>query len=176
MKYLAALIFVAGFLIASSVLGYGTPSPESIIPAKKSSSSESDKMTVNRRIQLITQLVIAVNRGKIATVKSLLDEGADINAEDDHGVSVLDYAIIDNRLDVAKLLIKRGANINSKDHTGSTILFYAIYFGKIDIARFLIENGIDVNMKDNDGYTALDLAKIKGFKDFVQILKKAGAR
>ncbi|HLK20584.1 MAG TPA: ankyrin repeat domain-containing protein, partial [Bryobacteraceae bacterium] len=60
-----------------------------------------------------------------ATLKALLDAGSSVELPDPSGFTLLDSAIIANRVDVARLLIQRGANVNIVDQKGMTPLMYA---------------------------------------------------
>jgi ankyrin repeat protein len=44
------------------------------------------------------------NEGRIVSVTMLLEAGADVNIEDDDGMSALDYAIENNNLELIKIL------------------------------------------------------------------------
>ncbi len=77
-----------------------------------------------------------------------------------------------------KDLLDQGVNVNVKDQQGATPLAHAAWFGHIDAAKLLIERGADVNAKKTsaDGSSVMELATMKGHKDIVGLLKKAGAK
>ena len=117
------------------------------------------------------------------TVQLLLEHGANINAQETAGRSMLHMSIIDDDIDMAEYLLKHGANPNLQDDYGCGPIFYvqsavAIRLlaehgaklntvannGDIPLARLssdlipaLIEAGADVNFKNREGRTALYL-------------------
>ena len=114
-------------------------------------------------ILLISQLTAcaslhsAAQAGDIIKVRSLLDEGADINATPAFapGWTPLSHALYKGQIEIARLLIERGAFINPKSKWGNTPLHLAIPADNAEIVRLLIEHGADINAKNNDGKTAL---------------------
>lgn len=117
------------------------------------------------------------------TVQLLLEHGADINAQETSGRSMLHMSIIDDDIDMAEYLLDHGANPNLQDNYGCGPIFYvqsaeAIRLladrgaklntvannGDMPLARLdsnlipvLIEAGADVNFKNREGRTALYL-------------------
>ncbi len=64
---------------------------------------------------LDTQLLLAAGKGDVAAVGALLDKGANVNADNGHGVTALAYAADQANVELAKLLLARGANPNIQD-------------------------------------------------------------
>lgn len=95
-------------------------------------------------------------------IKILLQNGADINAENNYGQTVLFKAFMNGRIKFAKKLISYGASgdINTYDNFGKTPLFYAYCNMDIKTTKKLLENGAkgDINIKDTDGKTPADTA------------------
>ena len=59
---------------------------------------------------------------------------------------------------------------------GWTPLMYAALFNRKAIGRLLISKGAEINAKSSKGETALSIALEEGQTEFVELLKKAGAR
>ena len=74
----------------------------------------------------LTPLLFAARDGKVASVKVLLDAGADINLVDPDRHTPLILALTNGQFDVAGLLIERGADVNMEDKVGQTALYAAV--------------------------------------------------
>lgn len=68
-------------------------------------------------------------------------QGADINATDDFGYTLLMKAVQFGRLEIVKLLLQHGAHINVKNQAGMTALDYAIERNRPDIQEILLNAG-----------------------------------
>ncbi|MHB9146957.1 MAG: ankyrin repeat domain-containing protein [Candidatus Amoebophilus sp.] len=70
-------------------------------------------------------LHIAVLMGDIEEVKSLLEHGADVHAQNKNGSTPLHVAAWFNKLEVAKFLLEQGADIHVTNAYGQTPLHLA---------------------------------------------------
>jgi len=120
-------------------------------------------------------LIDAARDGNIALVRRELSRGADVNAKDSDGFTVLHLAVANNHKNIAELLIAKGADVNAKLVDASTALHYATGNGHKEIAELLIANGADVNAKRKKGGTPLHQAAISGHKEIVELLIAKGA-
>lgn len=104
----------------------------------------------------------AVIADQVEMVKYLLDQGANIEGNDDLG----GYTPLMNSslYDMVELLVKRGANVNAKNKFNYTPLHKAVFNfveGKRKekdckkILNLLISNGANLNAQDNNGNTPL---------------------
>ena len=123
----------------------------------------------------VNDLIQASFNGDILKVKKLLEEGADINAKDEDGMSALQMASSDGHTDIVNLLLEEGADVNAKNEDGKTALQMASSNGDTDIVKLLLEAGADVNAKDNDWGTALSDAVIHEKQQDVKLLLENGA-
>ena len=71
------------------------------------------------------------------------------------GMSPLQYAARDGRLEMAQMLVAAGADVNSREANDITPLLSAIANNHVDVARFLIDHGADVNASDWYGRTPI---------------------
>ena len=88
-----------------------------------------------------TPLHEAAINGDAARIKSLLAEGADVNAKNDRGITPLHLAARHGRTEVAKILIDNGADINARDVRGASPLGIAERRGNSEIAELLRKHG-----------------------------------
>jgi hypothetical protein len=81
--------------------------------------------------------------GDVNAVRFTLDHGANVNAADPVGRTVLMYAAVSDLLplDEVKLLIERGADVNAKSHSGQTALDIAKLHGDTPIVDLLMKSG-----------------------------------
>ncbi len=86
-----------------------------------------------------TALVFACNNAD--AVKVLLNAGADANAKNHSGVTVLMYAAMDGDLGAVKALLDAGADVNTVAGSSMTALGRAYSTGHSDIADLLIRAG-----------------------------------
>ena len=94
--------------------------------------------------------------GKLEIVKLLIDKGADINAKDDIGQTVLIDAAWGGSLDVVKFLIDKGLDVNAGNQGGMTVLMGAAQGGKnLDVVKLLIDKGADTKARNHIGGTVL---------------------
>ncbi len=117
------------------------------------------------------QLVYAAEGGDIATTKSLLAQGVDVNAQDSeiHETALM-FAIDNHHFDVALLLIDKGADVNAKDPKGNTALIEAAMKGEANTVEALLHHNADVNAQNDYAETPLSDAVINGHTDVVKIL------
>jgi len=122
-------------------------------------------------------LVQAAQAGDTAKVKQLIKQGADVNAKNSIGKTILMFAALSGHAKAVKALIDAGADVNAKKEYDDTALMDAASYGHTDTVKALIDAGADVNAKDEDGETVLmGAASWFGNLDIVRLLKQAGAK
>jgi uncharacterized protein len=129
-------------------------------------------------------LLDAVRTEGYASVKHLLREGANPNAQDDCGVSAVTYAAAILHPDILKELIAAGATVNvidDFDHKPPLLWALESTEGKgegriYEIAKLLVQAGADVNFKGESFRTGLILAATKGLDKVAELLISSGAR
>ena len=90
------------------------------------------------------RLMDAAFRGDTATVRGMLEAGADVNVKNEAGATPLMRAVY--HVDTAALLLDRGANVSAKSDDGRTSLLIAA--GLPDgaaIVKLLLDRGADPN-------------------------------
>jgi ankyrin repeat protein len=104
-----------------------------------------------------------------------LEQGADIEAQDDQGMTPLHYAAWNGKLEVAKYLIEKGVNKEAQDESGYTPFHHAAWNGKLEVVKYLVEKGANKEAQDKFGNTPLHLA-VEGEKlEVVECLIEKGA-
>lgn len=95
----------------------------------------------------VTALIKAVQHGKFAVVKLLINHGANVNAiaQGLHNTTALHKACQLGYAKIAGILIANGADVNAKKSDGSTPLMLATEIGSLRIVRLLIKHGANVN-------------------------------
>jgi hypothetical protein len=128
------------------------------------------------KVNIGDDLLEAVKAKDIEKVKMLLANGADVNAKDDLGWTLLHRAAVQNAKDVARLLRAKGANVDAKDDKGQTPLHVAAFKNAKDVVELLLTDGADVNAKDKDGKTPLALALSQGNTAVADLLRAHGEK
>lgn len=139
-------------------------------------------LTINININVgeNNPLYLACNFKNIDAVNKLLLSGADPNVvyipnEDDPidcVDSILEIAILHNRLDIIIQLVIYGVNIHDIGFSGYTPLMWACDYYNENIVKFLIGLGCDVNYCNTDGYTPLSIAIYNNNTELVTLLLK----
>ena len=119
----------------------------------------------------------AAERGDIAAVKSLMKDGADVNAAQGDGMTALHWAADRGNAELAELLVYAGANISAQTRIGQyTPLHLAAKSGSAAVTKTLLTAGTDVNVRSsNSGVTPLHLAASSGSAATVNVLIDAKA-
>ena len=104
-----------------------------------------------------SKLLDDVSRGDVDAVKKFLDQGGNVNLQDEPGMTPLHHAVNSDwkgkNFEMVKLLIDRGANAEAIDDTHHTPLHMA---SNAAVAGLLIDAGADVNAKTkSEGETLL---------------------
>ena len=110
-------------------------------------------------------------------VRQLIQDGADVNAQNKDGWTPLMVAAYNNsNSETLMALIEAGAGINAKDKDGWTPLMVAAQYNPhLKALTALLEAGADVYVKGNDGGTPLLLAAIGNTPEVLTVLLEAGS-
>ena len=93
--------------------------------------------------------------GHAEVVQYLVDQGADIEAQDCDGATALHWAAWKGYVDVMRILLDKGLDTNLQDSAGGSALHFAAFFGHDVAAKLLLDRGADVNAKAVFRYSRL---------------------
>lgn len=117
-----------------------------------------------------TPLMVAVRHGHTATVRELLEFGADPNRSDRNGDTPLLLACHANRPEIAALLLEHGSDPHAANRRDNFPLLVAADRGSLAIVRSLLAHGADPRRKrKDDGRQALYQAA-KAYPQIVRLL------
>jgi len=117
----------------------------------------------------------AAMRGEIATIRTLIQQKADVNAPQADGATALHWAAYRDDKTMMDLLLRAGANPKVANREGSTPLWLASTNGDAAIVSGLLTAGADPNEKLPDGRTPLMEASRAGSVDAIRTLLDHGA-
>ena len=121
-----------------------------------------------------TPLILSAAYGTPATVKLLLDAGADVNAANAAGATALMRGVFDAQR--VKLLLAHGANPNLHSSFGNTAVILAARSADSHrTVSLLLDHGAEANATNNWGATALSAACAGGDIETAKILLDRGA-
>ncbi len=93
-------------------------------------------------------------------IDMLIENGARLDAIDEEGVSIFDYAITYNHPKLFQRMIESGINVNhTSRHSRFTPLMAAVCYTRYDMVALLLQYGADTDMQDIQGFKAEDFAR-----------------
>ena len=125
--------------------------------ASASTSSPSDMLS---SAQNLTDVDVAFSHARHCRLRRLeesLNEGFNINSEDNQGNSLLMIAVQNGHMKAVALLAQRGSSLDHTNINGNTALHYALAYDTTgEIATYLIEQGADDTIENHQGLSAYD--------------------
>nr|AGG82491.1 vapyrin [Datisca glomerata] len=121
-------------------------------------------------LRLGDKLCVAARKGDVRTIHRLIEHGAAINGQDQHGWTALHRAAFKGSLDVARALIEKGIDVNATDEDGYTALHCGAEVGNKDMIELLVKKGADVEARTKKGVTALQIAQSLHYVGIARIL------
>ena len=120
-------------------------------------------------------LVDAAKNVDREAVRSLLKQGANVNATEADGTTALHWASYRDDLESADLLTRAGANVNARNDLGATPLWAACQNGSEPMVRRLLSAGANPNAALLLGETPVMVASRSGNPAVVDLLASKGA-
>jgi hypothetical protein len=118
----------------------------------------------------------ATIEGHLGVVRTLIEQGAHVDAENDEGWTALRFAVSMDETEIVRLLLGAGANPNLVDREGTTALMQAAGENLEGIVKLLLDVGADPRLEDRRGQTAAAFAQKHGHVEIATALKKAESR
>ena len=120
----------------------------------------SEGVPVDRRTDFgsYTALVLAGYTPYTNVVAVLIQHGADVNAQDQMGMSALHCAAYKGQTGTARLLVQHGADLSLTNSYGFTPLREAVGKGPPELVALLLNAGASVNVRDQRGWQPLHAA------------------
>jgi ankyrin repeat protein len=123
-----------------------------------------------------TRLVDAAMNREATTVKTLLQQGVDVNGAQGDGMTALHWAAANGDGELAALLLESGAKADAPTRIGSyTPLHVAAKEGHVAVLRALVGAHANVGAATTTGATALHFAASSGNVEAITILLDHGA-
>jgi ankyrin repeat protein len=110
-----------------------------------------------------------------SAIRTLVKEGADVNAAQVDGMTALHWAAYHDDREIAELLVKTGANVQAASRYGVTPLSLACTNGNGAVVDLLLKAGADPNAPLPGGETPLMTAARTGSLPVAKALLAAGA-
>ncbi len=117
-------------------------------------------VSVDRRSEFAgyTALVLVGYTPYTNVAAILLAHGADVNAQDQRGMSALHCAAYKGQTETARLLIEHGADLALTNSYGFTPLHETVGKGPPELVALLLDSGSSVSVRDQRGWQPLHAA------------------
>lgn len=121
-------------------------------------------------------VVTAAIAKKADFVSLLLEAGAEPNACNKDGLSILTIAVLQNDLATLKALVKSPKiDLNIRDRYRYTALMRAAHDGRAEMVQILLDAEADASISVAGGYTAADYARAEGHYEIEKLLRQKKA-
>ena len=120
-------------------------------------------------------LVDAARNADWDALRTLLQQGASVNAADTDGTTALHWASYRDDVESASLLIRAGASVNAANDLGATPLWTASQNGSAAMVQRLLEAGANPNAALLAGETPVMVAARSGYPLVLELLLARGA-
>ncbi|MDB6096889.1 MAG: arp [Francisellaceae bacterium] len=108
-------------------------------------------------------------------VKTLIEEGADLNEQDEYGYTPLIEAVISEKIDIVDLLLKKGARVDGEDISGCTALQWASDYNHLELCQLLLQFKANPNHYSADGQPILVNPILRKQQAIIDLFAQFGA-
>ncbi|MCJ1464534.1 hypothetical protein MMC07_003147 [Pseudocyphellaria aurata] len=132
-------------------------------------------VNARRRDGNFTALGIAASNSHDEVVRYLLEQGAEVDVQDEEFGTPLYIAAENGCLPIVRQLLEHRANVNLTGGLHRRPLNVAAYFGHLEVVQLLLQKDVDVDPDEDYRYgSALGAASRKGHHDIVRLLLGKG--
>ncbi len=117
----------------------------------------------------------AATVGDVNLLRTMMDDGVNLNGVTGDGGTALMYAAAANKPNAVTFLLAEGADIEARDSLGATAVISAAINGATDALKVLRRHGASLSIMDNDGRGALEWAACAGRTTTAAYLLSHGA-
>ena len=133
-------------------------------------------MSPNKKGEMIMDEIKKKDKANLNLVNDLIVLGANLDWQDEDGLTALHRCVFWNHPDIARMLIDAGADVNFQRNDGESALHECAYWNRPKIARVLIDAGADLNLRESYyGLTTLHMCAWKNHPEIARMLLDAGA-
>jgi ankyrin repeat protein len=132
-------------------------------------------VSVQDQKDLNDQLLHAIQIQDMQKIVKALAAGADINASDARGWTILMEAVSIGNVDIVDILLENQADVHAQNNHGYNVFMLAALQGKVAILERLYAKGALINIQNFEGQTALMLAAAPDHIIVLDFLIRKGA-
>ncbi|XP_013188848.2 E3 ubiquitin-protein ligase MIB1 [Amyelois transitella] len=122
-----------------------------------------------------TALQAAAQNGHVEVIRTLVELGAEADAEDRDGDRAAHHAAFGDEPAALRALAAAGADLNARNRRRQTPLHIAVNKGHLGVVRTLLQLRVHPSLQDSEGDTALHDAITKKRDDMLTLLLEHGA-
>ena len=137
--------------------------------------SDNMENNTNKILELNEELIDAAINNNINRVKLSLNSGAELNFQNDFGITALMESSRNGNKEIVKYLISQGADVNIMAENTETALLWAVDEEYLDIIELLVNAGADTNIKGEFSRTPLLVSANLGNVAISKVLLENGA-
>jgi ankyrin repeat protein len=100
----------------------------------------------NKKAEMIMSEIEKEDKANLNLVNDLIVLGANLDWQDEYGLTALHWCAKFNRPEIARVLLDAGADMNMLNEDGMSALHLCARFDHPEIARMLINAGADMNI------------------------------
>lgn len=112
----------------------------------------------------------AAKAGDVEIAAKFVENGADVGAKNEKGVTALGIAVGFNKIEMVKFLISKGADLEQRDTRGNSALHYATGYGRKEIVEVLLDAGASLEAENLEKQKPLDVAKLNKERSVVEFI------